>query len=45
VLVLFPMLDDYSNGCVHARSLGTATKIKLWKNLCWYLQVYNLVMS
>jgi hypothetical protein len=27
VLVLFPMLYDYSNGCARARSPGTAVKI------------------
>jgi hypothetical protein len=29
VVVLLPMLDDYSNGCARARSLGTAAKIKI----------------
>jgi hypothetical protein len=27
VVVLLPMLDDYSNGCAHARSIDTAIKI------------------
>jgi hypothetical protein len=29
VLVLLPMLYDYSNGCAGACSLGTAAKIKI----------------
>jgi hypothetical protein len=29
VVVLLPMLDDYSNGCACARSLDTAAKIKI----------------
>jgi hypothetical protein len=29
VVVLLPMLDDYSNSCARARSLGTAAKIKI----------------
>jgi hypothetical protein len=39
VVVLLPMSDDYSNGSAHARSLGTAAKIKLWENPHRYLQV------
>jgi hypothetical protein len=29
VLVLLPLLYDYSNGCARARNLGTAAKIKI----------------
>jgi hypothetical protein len=29
VLVLLPILIDYFNGCVHARSLGIAAQIKI----------------
>ena len=29
VLVLLPMLIDYSNGCAHERSLDTAAQIKI----------------
>jgi hypothetical protein len=36
VVVLLPMLDDYSNGCTHA--------LVLWENPHWYLQVYGLVL-
>jgi hypothetical protein len=31
VLVLLPILDDYSNGCARARSLGTTAKIKIMR--------------
>jgi hypothetical protein len=32
------------NGCVRARSLGTAAQIKKKKkNHCWYLHVYGLI--
>jgi hypothetical protein len=39
VLVLLPIWYDCFNGCVHARSLGTAAQIKLKKreNYYWYL--------
>jgi hypothetical protein len=40
VLVLLPMLDDYSNGCARAHSMRL--KLKLWENPRWYLQVYGL---
>jgi hypothetical protein len=43
VLVLLPMWYDCFNGCVRARSLGTATQIKKRENHCWYLQVYGLI--
>jgi hypothetical protein len=33
VVVLLPMLDDYSNGCVYARSLGIVAKIKIMGEL------------
>jgi hypothetical protein len=31
VLVLLPMLIDYSTSCTRARSLGTVTKIKMMR--------------
>jgi hypothetical protein len=43
VLVLLPMLYDYFNGCVRARSLGIAALIKKRENHCWYSQVYGLI--
>jgi hypothetical protein len=33
VLILLPMLDYYSNGCVRARSLSIAAKIKIMGEL------------
>jgi hypothetical protein len=43
VLVLLPMWYDCFNGCVHARSLGTAAQNKKRENHYWYLQVYGLI--
>jgi hypothetical protein len=37
------MWYDCFNGCVRARSLGTAAQIKKKKNHYWYLQVYGLI--
>jgi hypothetical protein len=38
------MWYDCFNGCVRARSLGTAAQIKKKENHCWYLQVYGLIL-
>jgi hypothetical protein len=43
MLVLLPIMIDYVNGCVRARDLGIAAKLKLWDNLYWYFQVYGLI--
>jgi hypothetical protein len=43
MLVLLPLLHDYLNGCMRARSLGIMAQIKKWKNHYWYLQVYGLI--
>jgi hypothetical protein len=37
------MWYDCFNGCVRARSLGTAAQIKKRENHYWYLQVYSLI--
>jgi hypothetical protein len=29
VLILMPMMDDLSNGCMNTRSLGTSAEIKI----------------
>jgi hypothetical protein len=42
VVVLLPMLDDYSNGYTHTRSLGTAAKIKIMREPSLVLKVYCL---
>jgi hypothetical protein len=44
VVVLLPMLDDYSNGCARARSLGIAAKTKIIGEPSFVFTGYGFVL-